>query len=270
MKKIDAPIAMRVVEFLRDFPEVHLRDQIAQINKSRKIPNIVYQTWENKTFGRTHFLSIKSFRNRNRDYSFRLFDASERDAYVLSNWQNSPLSEMYERARFGQIKADLFRYMIVFDLGGFYFDISKAIATPLRVLSGPEADGVISYEKNYKSSRSLDCSNLAYPSNLVLQWGFGFSKGHDCLSALLSMIEEKYRTYENKIQENPKNAILNLTGPNVFTMAVESFFSSNPHNFVHQAGIDFNNSSILNLPGSAARHKKIRPYALVRGEKLFR
>jgi len=259
-----------IYEFLRDFPSLELRDQISPSNVSGTIPNVVYQTWENKKFGRTHFTSNILFRKRNRGFTFKLYDAAERDCYISYRWKGSPLEEMYVRARFGQIKADLFRYMILFDLGGLYFDISKAITRPLRTLIQPEIDGIISFENNRRLESKANRNLTSMPDNLVLQWGFGFAPRHELLSTVLSQIEQRFSDYKNVVQRNPKQAILELTGPVAFTDSVEIFFSKFPYNKVKQVGIDFDGSAILSLPGSAARHKLVPAYALASNEKLFR
>jgi mannosyltransferase OCH1-like enzyme len=249
---------------------MELRDQISLGEDLGKIPSVVYQTWETKKFGRTHYISNRLFRNRNRSFTFKLFDATERDSYIRHRWRDSPLEEMYFRARFGQIKADLFRYMIVFDLGGFYFDISKVITRPLRKLIQPEVDGIISFENNRRVDLSSHGSLTLFPENLVLQWGFAFAPRHELLSSVLRQIGKKFSIYKNIVQENPKQAILELTGPIAFTASVDIFFSKFPHNKVRQVGIDFDGSAILSLPGSAARHKLVPAYGQVTHEKLFK
>jgi mannosyltransferase OCH1-like enzyme len=258
-------------EFARDFPSLSLGDKISSASTTSSIPRSIYQTWEEKKFGRTHFLSLKKFRNLNPNFDFYLLDAAERDAFVRSNWYGSPLWEMYERARFGQIKADLFRYLIVAERGGFYFDISKAINLPVDNFLEDHYEALISFERTPRPPhlRSNEGPGLLHADKLVLQWGFGFKRHHEILRILLKQITADYLAFDNAVQVDPKGAILRLTGPLAFTRAVDTYFLQKPRGTVGQVSTDFAGMGILNMPGSAARHKIVIPYASIRNERLF-
>ena len=54
--------------------------------------------------------------------------------------------QVYQMSKFGQMRVDIFRYCILFERGGYYFDISKAYSESLDNLSNPNTEAVISYE----------------------------------------------------------------------------------------------------------------------------
>jgi mannosyltransferase OCH1-like enzyme len=274
IQKIGRPAGLiaKSFEFARDFPYLRLGDKLGSPGIGGSIPRVVYQTWEENKFGRTHFLSLQKFRNLNPNYDFYLFDAARRDSYVRSKWYGSPLWEMYEKARFGQIKADLFRYLVLAEEGGFYFDISKALSVPIDIFLKNHHEALLSFETTPRPPHlsSYKDNDLLHRNKLLLQWGFGFRKGHELLLILLDQIEESYLTYRNAVQKSPKSEILRLTGPLAFTRAVDTFFSlKKPKSSVGQVSMDFGGTAILNLPGSGARHKRVKAYAAVRNERLF-
>ena len=57
-----------------EYPLQRLEDQISELQDKYLIPPIVYQTWENNLFGKTHFKQILKFRKINHDLTFLLFD----------------------------------------------------------------------------------------------------------------------------------------------------------------------------------------------------
>ena len=69
-------IASSIKFAIREITEKPLRQLEDQTNiniKDQKISPIVYQTWSDKYFGRTHFNSLKKFRSLNPDLSFKIF-----------------------------------------------------------------------------------------------------------------------------------------------------------------------------------------------------
>ena len=62
---------------LTEYPLVQLNDLIVDNEYKCKIPKIVYQTWENRFFGKTHYKELIKFRNLNKNYSFLLYDKNK-------------------------------------------------------------------------------------------------------------------------------------------------------------------------------------------------
>ena len=108
---------------LTEFPLVKIEDRIVINSKDSLIPNNVYQTWETRYLGKTHAKSLIDFRNTNPSMSFYLYDKDKRDNYLKKNWSGHPIYNVYSNSLFGPMKADIFRYCILYDLGGYYFDL---------------------------------------------------------------------------------------------------------------------------------------------------
>jgi mannosyltransferase OCH1-like enzyme len=251
-----------------DLPFREIIDQNGGDKRIQKIPPLVYQTWEEKRFGKRHAKSIEKFRQRNRDLDFHLFDRSERDEYMEREWKSTKIQELYTRARFGALRADIFRYCIIFQRGGYYFDISKGLDCSLTSLHSPEAEGVITYESN--PALDLDSSGLLkQPRHLVNQWGFGFVQDHELLRLHIESIEKNAGDYLNKIFPNPKLAILNLTGPRAFTQTVRDFAKSQGIAGLEELGIDFYGHGIYSLHGAGARFLVSRSYAHAKNQPIF-
>ena len=82
---------------------------------------------------------------------------------MQERWWNHPIGDLYQRAQFGVIQADLFRYWVIHDLGGFYLDINKILIVPLRSLLHQGCDELISFEGTWCHLHRLglrDCSTL--------------------------------------------------------------------------------------------------------------
>jgi mannosyltransferase OCH1-like enzyme len=256
---------------LVDYPFKTLQNQVAVNPRLQKIPNSVTQTWEENAFGRRHFASINRFRSLNLDLNFWLFDAAARNEYMRKNWSDHPIQEIYEQAIFGPLKADIFRYCIIFERGGYYFDISKGLNSSIISLHSPEASGLISFEGNENTDgfSPARAHGVLRPEKLVIQWAFGFTPKHDALAILISDIVGNFPAYSDGIFAVPKDAILEFSGPKAMTRALHKYFIRVPDNSIAQLDLDFAGHGIYSLRGSGARHHRFPSYASIRDSKLF-
>lgn len=229
-----------------------MSDRRASQRRTQIIPPVVYQTAESREVHPTHAKSIEAFRDLNPDLDFVLFDASARDSYIKSHWKEQPIADVYDRSVFGQMKADIFRYCIIYDRGGYYFDFNKGCEVPLSSLHSPSARGLVSYESTPEMLfPDLETATaLQNPFNLVLQWGFAFAPGHRLLESVISRIVEIEPFFRGRIFAEPKKALLTMSAPGVFTDVLRKHVATNGLDGIEEAGIDFNGHGVFRLRGS--------------------
>lgn len=205
----------------------------------------------------------------NPDLSFRIFDRGARDEYMKETWGDDPIYQVYESAKFGPMQVDIFRYCLLFDRGGYYFDISKGVDAPITGLHEPQVTEFISFEKNRVPAKMHPPrdAGLLRPEFLLIQWGFGFAPGHKILLEVINSIRKNYPSFRGLKFENPKSAIIELTGPEAFTRAVWSYIDSSRCN-PYQLDFDFNGHGIYSMKGSGARWRKFPTYADARNSKI--
>ena len=246
-----------------DRPIIKIGNKEKKVFTNQKIPTVVYQTWINKSFGIRHARQLKYFRNLNPDLDFEIYDDGESDNYMKEVWSGTEIYEIYKKSLFGPIKADIFRYCILFDKGGYYFDISNGCNVQITSLHKPNTTALISAEKNdclYPPNFEI-ISKLDFYDKYYLQWAFGFTQKHIILENTINNICKYYPYFKNKTFNNPKNAILAFTGPGMFTKSLrEAMYNINPKD-ITQAGVDFNGNGIFSLLGSEVRYKQKKAYA---------
>jgi len=245
-----------------DYPAIELKDSIGSKDYLGKIPANVFQTWETRLLTRRLHRSVSKFRELNPELSFKLFDAEARDAYMEENWSHRPIFSVYKDAKFGPLKADVFRYCILFEQGGFYFDISKGVTRPLREFIEPDSSELLSSEGNlsHREAPKHLVGRLRNHQHLVAQWGFGFAPRHRILELQIQSIENREGAYRNRFFISPKAAILEFSGPLPFTESVWSFLSECPRHRLNQTDVDFDRSGVYSLPGSAGRYRQSASY----------
>lgn len=262
----------RSLLYMTEYPLREVVDRKSMIPLHQAIPNNLYQTWESNLFGKTHAREIEKFRDLNPELNFMLFTDEMVNEYMKNSWGSHQIYQIYLRSIFGPMKADIFRYCIIYERGGYYFDISKGCNFPLTKLHNPEDVGLITYE-------SVDCClfpdsdivcSMKRPEKYVLQWGFAFTKEHPALERVIKNICENFQFFENATYEIPKNAILMLTGPGMFTKSFRETVSCNQHEGIAQTDINFNGYGVFALPRSEARYLRVPAYQHSRNGAIIR
>ncbi len=231
---------------------------------SKSIPPNVYQSWINNRFGKSHLKQLLTFRSINPDLNFFLLNDAEVNAYMLEFWGAHDIYKIYSSAKFGAMKTDIFRYCILYERGGFYFDINKGVSKQLSSYIEDADLGLISFEGNdcMIMPEKILLPKLMHPEKYVLQWGFGFCPENPVLEKVISNICEYHDFFSGKRFDSPQFAILSHTATGMLTKSVrDSLLSSNGLK-AKQAGIDFLGCGIFDMHRSWSRYVTSPSYIL--------
>ena len=255
---------------ISEYPLVTLDDQKALRPPNQKITPIVYQTWVDNKFGKTHKRSLLNFRNINKNLSFKIFTNPMMEEYMLQKWGNKNIYTIFKNALIGPLKTDIFRYCILYDQGGYYFDISRACKIPLTKLHNRTSKFIITYEDTncFIPPDNKNVFLLKRPFSHILQWGLAFEKKNKFLELLIKEISKSYPFYKNKIFENPKLAVLNFTGPGMYTKVMRDYLSKCNKNDYKELDTKFNGNGIFKLNGSQVRYYKEPSYTYLKNKKI--
>ena len=239
-------------------------------SKEQRIPNVVYQTWLGDAFGRSHRRAMKAFRDLNHDYAFEFFDEARIERYMASHWAAHPIYDVFQKARFGPLRTDIWRYCLIFERGGVYVDVSKSIDVPLRTLIDDETTCVVSWEdKPFPPPASATAARrLEHPDRILINWAVIAAPGHPLLRRAIDGIAANYSRYAGQVVENPKLAILDFTGPHHLTRCLHDCAEADELAGTVQAGLDFSGNCTWHLPGSWVRYTSKSPYEIARNEPI--
>lgn len=235
------------------------------------IPAQVFQTGPTRWIHSDHHQAIQQFRDLNPQLEHAFLDEVETDRYMKTVWGNHAIFRVYERALFGQMKADIFRYCIVFERGGYYLDINKAIMQPLRALHSETDHALWSFEKNSAVvfPDSPAAWHLFHPEKLVLQWGFGFAPQHPILKLAIDRIVETSQYFGSKEFNRILPTVVMFTGPGVLTWAVRKYLSEHDSDGVAQHNPDFDETGITRLPQSSLAFQGAKHYSKYKHHRVL-
>ena len=182
-----------------------------------KIPFIVHQTFYTTKFPQQIIEIIQNNKKMCPNYKFIFYDDM-----MLNNC-------------YGAMKADFFRYCVLYKIGGVYLDIKSKINVPLGLIISPEDSCILDIPRN-----NLEPWRKNIPT--YEQWLLMFEPNHPYLNEMIQqMVINIENKYEPKIPGYPflnsKQKILKLTGPDALTRAINKCISNN---IVKHRNIDYN------------------------------
>ena len=252
---------------------MRIYDQDAKIGLSSEhvIPKIVYSTIGNKSIKKGHLIAIEEFRNINPEYKFVVLDDNEAHDYVTTKFSGERITEIFERSKFGPMRADILRVALMLFEGGVYIDISKRLKKPLMQTIPPSASFVFAHENNEIPSYfeiETDANVLANDRKLIVQWCMMSSPNNPIFETMIQSIERDSHKYEGKVFENPKQAILELTATYQYTKSVWKQLLTRPMGH-HYAGFDFCEDEYVLIQESYSRNPLRSHYASARNERIL-
>tara|TARA_E500000178_G_scaffold302520_1_gene312095 strand:- start:2161 stop:2985 length:825 start_codon:yes stop_codon:yes gene_type:complete len=270
LKKLERTISHKIKR-LTEFPLMPIYDFQSKKTLTQKIPPNIYQTWEDNLLGKTHYKQLLKFRSINQDLNFYFYDKFKRDGYMQKFWSDSPILQIYKNSKFGNMKSDIFRFCILYERGGYYFDISKGCSVPLRTIHSRDTEALITNEpvESFLPPPKESFEKLINPFNYFLSWGMGFKKNHPIPEEMIKSIIVNYQFYRNRVFDNPKAAILNLMSTGQFTKVVRNYLAKNNDTKIEQSGIYFNGHGIFAMRGSSVRNMIIKHYSEFKNTKIF-
>ena len=166
------------------------------------IPKNIYQSWYTKDLDHITQNRIEHMKKLNPNWKYELHDNNDIDVFVNTHFKGE-ITKAYNRLNIIVAKVDFWRYLILYKYGGVYLDMDSSINKPLDSLIKDDDEAIITCESN---------------PNTYVNWGLIFNKNHIILKLTIDLIIEniKRNTYPNDI--------LRMTGPMVFSRAIDNIF----------------------------------------------
>lgn len=177
------------------------------------IPRIIHQTFKTRFLPVAMHDAAMSWINHNPDYEYRLFDDDAMFGFIEAvdcsafSFTRDDLIRAMHSIKPGAGKADLFRYLLIYDRGGIYMDIDTVCLAPLRTFIHPEDDVV---------------SGIGMRGDLH-QWGLAYAPRHPFMKRTL---ERSIANVLNRKFIAPfENTLEGLTGPPCLDLSIKSLLN---------------------------------------------
>ena len=108
-----------------------------------KIPKIIIQTGPNKNLSTLHQSAVHTVKCMNPDFEYLFFDNDMVEDFIDTKF--SEFRKVFDAFKYKIQKYDFFRYLAIYQYGGFYFDLDVLLAKNLEALL--ECECVFSFEE---------------------------------------------------------------------------------------------------------------------------
>jgi len=212
-------------------------------NNNYIIPKIVHQTFSTNILPKEILQIMEKNKKLNPDCLFKFYDDKDCDLFIKNNF-NSRIYKAYNNINpiYGAMKADFFRYCVLYVEGGVYLDIKSILIDNLFKYIKKDDVCILDIERNY-----LEPWRFNKPT--FEQWLLIFKKNHPYLLHMINQIvfyidnkfEPKILNFKNL---NTKQKILHITGPDAFTKVIKEYIR-NKKNILHR-NLDYNKLAMVN------------------------
>jgi mannosyltransferase OCH1-like enzyme len=201
------------------------------------IPRIIHQTIASKDgLHPTYADNIAKLKARNPGWEHRLYDDQDIEAFIAGNYDPGVLAA-YRRInpRFGAGRADFFRYLLLYRLGGVYLDIKSSCTRPFDEILKPDEAYLLSHWRDHRWGRYPELG----PDGEFQQWHIVAEPNHPFLAAVIRKVQENIASYWPARDGSGRISLFRLTGPIVYTHAIEPLRSFHPHRLADAEGLGF-------------------------------
>jgi len=226
------------------------------------IPKIIHQTTADKSRIHPELMeNVRRIRALNPDWEHRLYDNVDCRAFIAENCDAQTL-HLYDRIdpRYGAARADFFRYLLMYRVGGVYLDIKSTVVRPLSAVLDADTRYLISRWDSGPGGRDEGAGkHRKYGvEDEFQQWFIVSEPGHPLLAEVIRCVSANIRDYNARHGGVGASGVLRTTGPIAYTLAIERLLDRHEHRVVdiHELGFRY---SCLTNDRRQDRHRKIIP-----------
>ncbi len=201
-------------------------DYLPQLVQGDSIPKIIHQTYATKDLPLKIQANVEFIRNQNPDYEWRFYDDEEILDFIGHHYSRRVL-ELYLNInpRYGAARADLFRYLCIYQLGGIYLDIKSVATKPLSsVLRADETFILAQWSADVADGRYASWGTYKAVSHIAggefQQWHVISVPGHPFLKAVINQVLSNIERYNPFLHGAGRHAVIHTTGPVAYTLAI--------------------------------------------------
>jgi len=161
------------------------------------VPLVIYQSWHSHIVPKLMKENIQRTVEANPEFDYYLYSDSDSRSFIQANY-GSDVVNAFDSLRPGAYKSDLWRYCILYKLGGLYCDIKMVPLVPLKTILRDNSTIFVKDLELMKGNIMRDCVwnglMISPPKNKVFK---------HCIDEIV----------ENCKRRNYRNNNLDITGP---------------------------------------------------------
>lgn len=200
---------------------VLISQRTVEIDEPTVVPLVIYQTWGTKTLPPKMKECVEKLKKDNPQFEHHLYDDAACREFIKANFKQDVL-DTFDQLVPGAYKADLWRYCILYKLGGIYLDIKFQCAPGFSLLE----------MTNDMDTLVLDRANASTPT-LPLKQELELYNSPDLYRALQPITDNTWENrqiglYNAVMATAPKNPVLYECIQQIVLNVKKRYYGRNP------------------------------------------
>jgi mannosyltransferase OCH1-like enzyme len=204
--------------------------------RARSIPRVMHQT-HGVPFHELPGVFKRNARRlirENPTFEYRYYSARDCEAFIRSRYGEEMLSIYLSiDPAYGPARSDLFRYMLLYEEGGVYFDMKSGPNVPLDQIIRPNDSYLLSNWCGGECGRANWDALVKTGFGEYQQWWIACAPRHPFLRAVISQCVRNIDAYVHTTSPSTfgKLGVLALTGPIAYTRAIHPLVEARSASF---------------------------------------
>jgi len=205
---------------------------IPKLAMQARIPRVIHQTYYTKTALPPPLQeNICRIQQLNPDWEYRLYDDADIETFILQHY-GQDLLNIYQRidTAYGAARADLFRYLLIYAVGGVYLDMKSTITRPLDAVLLPDDRYILSkWDDDNYYGWGLHPELAGIERGEFQQWHVIGVAGHPFLQAVIRQVLHNILHYDPHTVGVGFKGVIRTTGPIPYTLSIEALRPFHPY-----------------------------------------
>ena len=193
-----------------------------------RIPKIIHQTWKSHDLPEKYIKLVNSWKNKHPDWEYKLYD--DHDCIEFIQKYYNELFDTYQSLEEPVMKADMFRYLIVYHFGGLYADLDTEALKSFDELLNGNSKMIIGVELEFDNTILLKMApvyNNFYKKNNLNKQYIQYCFLSEAKNPLLLEIAKEIARDKHKVFDSIKHAnTIIKTGPGIFSKIVQKYINN--------------------------------------------
>lgn len=226
------------------------------VQASPAIPRVIHQTLPDKSRLPAHVADhIARLQAINPGWRHVLHDDADIQHHIGRHHGADMLATFNSiNPLYGAARADLFRYLLMWQEGGVYLDIKSGCSQPLDSIIRPDDTMLLSRWRNAPGEKFAGWgahTDDGVPSELQ-NWHIICRPGHPLMQAAVEAVLHNLRHYAMRRFGVGKFGVLRTTGPIAYTKAIEPLLARHPHRFFDSEAAGLVYADLTPPPGQSS------------------
>lgn len=231
----------KIDEIIRRFKDYYIEYNETDVILTKvKIPRIIHQTFRTNELPNPIQDVVNELKIMNPEFEYRFYNDEDCYIFIKENYDDETLS-LYSNInpKYGSCKADFFRYLLMYKIGGVYLDIKSTTTSPLSKTILPTDEYLLTHWPGNDWKEELN-----YPHGEFQNWHIICVPGHPFLKDAIERVKSNLRNYDGSVG---KKSVLFLTGPIPYSKSILSHLDNHKTNSIYSPVREFKTEQELNL-----------------------